>query len=224
MAGPAVAGRRRRDCVRVTQRLQWGVWAALGLVLALITGAFVSSLLKAPVRQTPRVLSQVRDFALTNQLGERVTLADVRGRVWVADIIFTRCAGPCPRMTAQMSELQAALPADAPVRLITLTTDPEYDTPAVLRQYAQRFGADPGRWLFLTGSKAEIARLAVDDLKLVAVETEPAGRQDPADLFIHSTTFLVVDRQGRLRASFESTEPGFKERVLALVTELLRED
>lgn len=207
----------------MTRRLQWGVWALLGLVLVLLTGAFVSALLKAPAHQAPLILSQVHDFALTNQLGERVTLADLRGHVWVADIIFTRCAGPCPRMTAQMSELQAALPADAPVRLLTLTTDPEFDTPAVLAQYARRFGADPKRWLFLTGPKAGIARLAVDDLKLVAVETDPAQRQDPADLFIHSTTFVVVDRQGRLRAVVESTEPGFQERVLERVKQLLRE-
>lgn len=208
----------------MTQRLQWGLWAALGLVLALLTGALVNSLLKAPTRRSPLVLSQVRDFVLTNQLGERVTLADLRGRVWVADIVFTRCAGPCPRMTAQMSELQAALPPDAPVRLVTLTTDPEFDTPPVLEQYARRFGADPARWLFLTGPKAEIARLAVEDLKLVAVDTDPAQRQNPADLFIHSTTFLVVDQRGRLRAVVESTEPGFKERVLEQVRELLREN
>lgn len=150
------------------------------------------------------VLGQIADFALTNQMGQVVTLADLQRQVWVADIIFTRCAGPCPQMTRQMKVLQDSLPKGSAARLITLTTDPEFDTPPVMKAYAERFGANTDRWWFLTGSKAEIARLAIDGLKLTAVEKRPEERTDPADLFIHSTIYVVVDKQARLRGVFET--------------------
>jgi len=163
------------------------------------------------------------DFTLTNQLGQPVSLRDLNGHVWVADIIFTRCAGPCPKLTGQMKELQAALPADKPVKLLSLTTDPEYDTPPVLKQYSERFNADAARWWFVTGRKKQIADVAIGGLKLTAVEKEPAQREAPADLFIHSLLMVVVDKHGRVRAAFESTEEGWKEKVLATTRYLLKE-
>jgi protein SCO1/2 len=165
----------------------------------------------------------VPDFTLTNQHGRAVSLADLRGQVWIADIIFTRCAGPCPVMTQRLSGLQARLPAGEPVQLVTLTTDPDFDTPAVLRQYGERFGADFGRWQFLTGAKAQIAALAVDGLKLIAQEKKPEERLNPADLFIHSELFVVVDRRGQVRAALQSYEPDTPDRLVAVVKKLLRE-
>ena len=86
-------------------------------------------------------------------------MADLTNRVWVADIIFTRCAGPCPVITGRMKSLEAALPKTSDAKLVTLTTDPDYDTPAMMKRYGERFGADFNRWMFLTGTKAEIAAL-----------------------------------------------------------------
>ena len=80
-------------------------------------------------------------------------------RVWVADIIFTRCAGPCPVITGHMKSLEDALPKTSDAKLVTLTTDPDFDTPAMMKRYGERFGADFNRWMFLTGTKAEIAAL-----------------------------------------------------------------
>jgi protein SCO1/2 len=122
----------------------------------------------------------------------------------VADIIFTRCPGPCATMTRRMRELQDALPVDERIRLVSLTTDPDYDSPAMLAAYARRFGADPERWQFLTGTKEQLRRLAVEGLKLAVVEKPPETREQPDDLFIHSTLLVVVDARGRLRAVFES--------------------
>ncbi len=113
-----------------------------------------------------RVIGTVADFTLTNQDGQVTTLADLTNHVWVADIIFTRCAGQCPRMTGQMKSLQDKLPADSTAKLVTLTTDPDYDSPAIMKRYGERFGADFNRWMFLTGTKAQIAGLAGDSLKL----------------------------------------------------------
>ena len=76
----------------------------------------------------------------------------------MADIIFTRCAGPCPRMTGQMKSLQNVCRPDSNARLVTLTTDPDFDSPAVLKKYGDRFGADFNRWTFLTGTKRKSPR------------------------------------------------------------------
>jgi protein SCO1/2 len=188
-------------------RANWTLLVGLGLVLGILACLVV--LLKyrpEPGRASEGlpVIGPVADFTLTDQRGEPVSLDHLRGRVWVADIIFTRCAGPCPEMTRKMKELQTALASDSEVRLITLTTDADYDTPEVLARYADRYGAEESRWTFLTGDKVAIANLAIDSLKLTVVEKKPEERTDPSDLFVHSTLFVVVDKQGRLRGAFES--------------------
>jgi cytochrome oxidase Cu insertion factor (SCO1/SenC/PrrC family) len=107
---------------------------------------------------------------------------------------------------------------------VSLTTDPDFDTPAVLKTYAQRFNADPQRWLFLTGPKPAIAALARDSLKLTAVEKKPAEREAPEDLFIHSTIFVLVDQQGRLRGVYETSGEGVDARAsLAKLTADIRQ-
>ncbi len=195
--------------------VEWAVWGGIAFVVLAILGAFVRERSRTPATKLP-VIAQVADFTLTNQLERPVRLADLRGQVWVADIIFTRCPGPCATMTRRMSELQAALPANAPVQLVSLTTDPEHDTPRVLASYAQRFGADSNRWQFLAGSKAGLVKLAVSSLKLTALDKEEAKRTSPNDLFIHSTIFVVVDKQGRLRAVFESLDNALTEEEAAV--------
>ncbi|HXG46380.1 MAG TPA: SCO family protein [Methylomirabilota bacterium] len=183
-----------------SRRVRWIVWGGLFATMAVVGVLFVRSELdRRALRRLYPVLFHVGGFSLTNQIGRPVTLNHLRGQVWIANIIFTRCAGPCPTLTRQMSRLQEVLPPDAPIRLVTLTADPEHDTPAVLADYARRAGADPTRWAFLTGPRSEIARVAVEGLKLVAVEKDEAARENPSDLFIHSTLFVLVDRQGRLR-------------------------
>jgi cytochrome oxidase Cu insertion factor (SCO1/SenC/PrrC family) len=175
-------------------------FAAFALAFAL----WLSQALRHPPEPPLHVIGPVADFTLTNQDGKLTTLADLTNRVWVADIVFTRCAGPCPRMTGQMRELQAALPADSPARLVTLTTDPEFDSPEVLKKYGTRFGADFNRWTFLTGTKMEIGLLAANSLKLSAQPVKPEEQKDAADLFIHTTIFVIVDKQARLRGFFET--------------------
>jgi cytochrome oxidase Cu insertion factor (SCO1/SenC/PrrC family) len=126
----------------------------------------------------------------------------------VADIVFTRCAGPCPRMTGQMRSLQNLLPPDSGAKLVTLTTDSEFDSPPVLKKYGARFGADFRRWTFLTGTKNEIAALASGSLKLSAVPVKLEDQKNVADLFIHTTIFVLVDKHAQLRASFETGGDG----------------
>ena len=205
-----------------TRSIEWTVWGGLVLVIVAIVAAFIAS--KVGRRNPPLlVYGTVPDFALTNQFGRVVSLADLRDHVWVADIIFTRCPGPCPKMTRQMSELQAALSANEPVQLISLTADPEFDTPEILKRYGEAHGAAADRWYFLTGKKTDVYRLATKGLLQILDEVKPEQRESENDLFVHSTKFLVVDKQGRIRASFDGAEPGSVPKILEAVRVLLRE-
>jgi cytochrome oxidase Cu insertion factor (SCO1/SenC/PrrC family) len=186
------------------------IWIGLAVTAAVLVLAFFLATLKLgrSVGKPLPIWGQVASFTLTNKDAQSVSLSDLRGKVWVADIIFTRCAGPCPKMTRQMAGIQAALPANSSAKLITLTTDPGFDTPAVLKTYAQRFGADFHRWMFLTGTGSQIAGLAIGSLKLTALDKKPDQREYPDDLFIHSTIFVVVDKHAQLRGIFETTGDG----------------
>jgi len=210
-----------------TERLSRTVWIGVTLVILLLGGAVVLSRLQP--RQPPLpVLGQIADFFLTNQLGQATTLQTLRGRVWLADIIFTRCPGPCARMTRQMASVQNALPKASGAQLVSLTTDPEFDSPEILSKYATRFGADSNRWHFLTGTKKEIGELAAQSLKLVAVEKAAELRENPDDLFIHATIFVLVDKQARLRGIFETGGDGIEwtnvqASILSAIQQLERE-
>ena len=193
------------------QSPQRTIWVGFGFVTGLLGLALLISFLqinRSRHLQVLRVIGPVADFTLTNQDGHLTTLADFSNRVWVADIIFTRCAGPCPRLTGQMRSLQNLLPPDSPAKLVTLTTDPEFDSPAVLKKYGERFTVDPRRWTFLTGTKNEIAALASGSLKLSAVPVKLEDRKSVADLFIHTTIFVIVDKRARLRGFFETGGDG----------------
>jgi cytochrome oxidase Cu insertion factor (SCO1/SenC/PrrC family) len=168
------------------------VWLGMSLAFGLLGLAYIIALTKMEhTRQVMLpVIGHVDDFTLTNQSGQLETLASLSNRVWVADIIFTRCAGPCPRMTGQMKSLQDLLPPTSDAKLVTLTTDPDFDTPEVLKKYGDRFGADFDRWKFLTGTKAEIAALASGSLKLSAVPVK------------------LEDKHAKLRGVFETGGDG----------------
>ena len=205
---------------------------SFGLLLILLTLllAYLLTGLKSHALRGARlpVIGYINDFALTNQSGKASSLADLRGQVWVGDIIFTRCPGPCLKMTRQMKELQEALSAKSRTRFVTLTTDPDYDSPAILEKYAARFNAYTNRWTFLTGTKKEVGLLAANGLKLSAVEVDPADRKSETDLFIHSTKFVVVDKQARLRGVFDTGGEGVdwsveKKKILAAVKQLEHE-
>jgi len=196
-------------------------WSVLGVVLLGVVALFIRA--QAQKSNLPH-LGQVQPFQLTNQLGQTTALRDLQGKVWVGDIIFTRCGGPCPKMTEEMSKLEKTLPPDSSLRFVTLTTDPENDTPSLLKSYGEKFGADFSRWIFLTGTKAEIKKLAVESWKLPAFEKDKSERESVNDLFVHSTYFVLIDKSGTMRGVYESLEPGFQEKIRADIQSLLKEN
>lgn len=211
-------------------RVERLVWVGMGITSACLLLACLLGILRirAGYGQPLPVYGTVEDFNLTNQNAQPVSLESLRGHVWVADVIFTRCPGPCLKMTRQMKELEQALPRNTNTRLVTLTTDPDFDSPAVLKTYAQRFGADFRHWMFLTGTKKQIVDLAIDSLKLTALEKKPEDRTSPNDLFVHSTIFVLVDKHAQLRGVFQTTGEGVdplqvKSQILTGVRRLERE-
>src|ERR1700734_2668695 len=186
------------------------VWLGLSLAFGLLGLGYLVSLAEMArvQKSTLPVIGQIADLPLTNQDGKITTLAELTNHVWVADIIFTRCAGPCPIMTGHMKSVQDALPQTSEAKLVTLTTDPDYDSPAVMKKYGNHFGADFNRWTLLTGTKQQIAALASGSLKLSAVPIKPEDQKSVADLFIHTTVFVVVDKHAQLRGIFETGGEG----------------
>jgi protein SCO1/2 len=210
-----------------SRQLSLTIWVGVGLFLGLLALAYLLSVAEYGQTQQKKlpVIAQVADFTLTNQDNQVVTLADLSNHVWVADIIFTRCAGSCPIMSTEMKSLQDALPPASRAKLVTLTTDPDYDTPAILKRYGEHYGANFQRWTFLTGTKRELAGLAAGSLKLGSTPVAPQDRQSPDDLFVHSTIFVVVDKQARLRGIFQTEGQGVdwakvEPQILATVKEL----
>ena len=165
--------------------------------------------------ETLPVISSIEDFSLIERSGQPLSAADLKGHICVVDFIFTNCPGPCPIMTTKMSQLQKAFADEKEVLLVSFSVDPERDTPEVLTRYADSYGADQNKWLFLTGDKAEIYNFARSSLKLtVKEEDDPLNTQ-----IIHSTMFVLIDKEGRIRGYYNSGE---KEALGKLVLDVKR--
>lgn len=158
----------------------------------------------------------VPDFTLTERSGQPATLAQLKGKIWVADFFYTTCPGPCPMLTSRLSDLHKSLAGHPDVRLVSISSDPEKDTPEVLRAYAKQFGASD-RWLFLTGPKADIYKLANEGLK-VGLSEDPKA----AEPITHSTKLLLVDRAGTVRGLYDGLA-GDTRRLLADIRRLEKE-
>jgi protein SCO1 len=174
----------------------------IALLLLPVGGVLATWWRTRPVFEMPSkalpVYGQVGDFNLIEASGKPVGLSDLRGKVWVASFIFTVCAGPCPVMTHHLAKAQSDLPMRDDLKLVSVSVDPVRDTPAVLTQYAERFGADRSRWLFLTGDKTQIHRLSRETFKLTVV--------DDGTTVDHSTKFVLVDRNGLIRGYYDGLD------------------
>ena len=184
------------------------LWGFLVAALLAVGGAAVWQLVTGP--EPPPVVGEVPDFTLVNRDGQTIRRADLAGAPWIADFIFTRCGASCPMMSLRMARLEKGLPDDLGVRFVSFSVDPEHDTPKVLEDYAQSLGA-PGRWLFLTGDKAQIHRLSRDGFKLALDDTMPVSPDEP---ILHSTRFVLVDGQGKIRGYYEAFDEPSLERLV----------
>ena len=159
---------------------------------------------------------EVPDFTLIERSGRKATRTDLLGKVWVANFIYTQCNETCPLQTARMAQLQTEFVNQENLRLVSISVDPERDTPEVLSRYAKQYGAHPVRWLFLTGEKRVIYQLAKEGFRLGVVDPDDQAQAarllrmiEPAPAFathgskglvIHSSRFVLVDRKVMIRA------------------------
>ena len=150
-----------------------------------------------------RVLGSVPPFVLTDQDGKAFELNDMRGDVCVLTFIFTRCASTCPKQTAAFTRLQTefAQQQERP-QLISLTVDPGYDTPKVLREYAEKAGAETASWTFLTGDREAIWLMCKEGFRL-PVSVAP---DDSSELIVHSQRFILLDKRARIRGYYNGLE------------------
>lgn len=174
-------------------------------------------------RQEPLpVLGTVPDFTLAERSGQPFGLDNLRGHIWVADFIFTNCAGTCPIMTTAMTEIQKTAIAEKldDVKLVSITVDPERDSLAVLQRFAEGYGALADRWYFLTGDGAAIQQLANKGFLLSAAASNGGSAEEP---IIHSNRFVLVDRQGRIRGYYDGTDEASVKQLLQDLKKLYRE-
>ncbi len=181
----------------------WAIWIVmiLGIGLLAAWGFRVYQL-----RTSTRFLKPVMcapNFSFTAQDGNTFSSNDLKGKVWVADFIFTRCAGSCPMLSGQMRLLAQQWKGDDQLRLVTFTVDPDFDKVPIMAAYARNFGADSKQWIFLTGTKKDIYEVIGQGFKLSAAE-DPQGT--PGFEFIHTTRMVLVDGEGKIRGLYDGED------------------
>ncbi len=219
--------RRKRDEYPNTRRLFFHVPI---IILAAVIGTALWMRLTRPSRQEGwneslleglSVYGQIPDFSILERNGGQVGLSELRGKVWVATFIYTSCKDTCPLQSAEMARPQQEFGEQVEVRLVSISVDPERDTPEILSRYAGHYKADPDRWLFLTGKRDDIRRLALDGFRLGAGRLGENGRSNTIGPILHSSSFVLVDRQARIRGYYDGRDIAALQRLRRDVSALL---
>lgn len=194
------------------------VLAALALAVVLVVGRSLRPGARG-AHEGPALAIALPPFALVNEQNKPFGLAELKGHVWIADFVFTSCTSVCPKLTQRMAEMQQRTEGlgDA-LHLVTITVDPENDTPERLAAYAKEAHADPRRWSFLTGSLATLEPVVIQGFK------QAMGRREaPSGLIsiFHGERFVLVDADGMIRGYYEANDAGI-EKLLANATALAR--
>lgn len=182
-------------------------------VIALFIGMVYVTVISRFMRHIPDpppILGKLPEFTLVDQSGKPFGSQDLRGQVYVANLFFTKCPSVCPLLMQRAAKLQELFKRDEfDIRLVSISIDPETDTPEVLADYGKKFGVEPGRWTLLTGPEPEIRNLVMDGFKLHLGEKE-ALDNDLYDI-AHAIQFILVDREGNVRGYYGSDETGLDE-------------
>jgi len=178
------------------------------LLAAIVAYPLLRSARRPPGPPLP-VLGTVPAFGFVDQTGGPFALANLAGKPWVADFIFTRCPSVCPRMTRTLAQIRPRL--GERVELVSFSVDPEFDTPERLRRFAAAQGADGPRWHFLTGPSTEVQKAVTDGFKITL---ERPGGEDDFLSIVHGVHLVLVDGQGRIRGYYDSTDPDALERLV----------
>ncbi|MEO5591147.1 MAG: SCO family protein [Chitinophagaceae bacterium] len=174
----------------------------IGFFVLLFTGFYYGLKLTIPGFADTRlpVLNYVQPFSFINQNNQVVTEKDVAGKVYIAEYFFTTCKGICPKMNTNMKKLYETFKKEKGFLILSHTVDPETDTVARMKRYADSLGAGTGNWLFLTGKKDSLYRAA----RVSYLLDDPKNGNDKIeDQFIHTQFFALVDKSGRVRKIYD---------------------
>ncbi len=176
-------------------------WLYLGVFALILTGFYGGLMLTTDfLGEKLPVLSTVRPFKFERQDGKWITERDALGKVVVVEYFFTTCKGICPKMNRNMQEVCRALKGQSDFLILSHTGDPETDSVARLRQYADSMGADIKDWWFLTGPKAALYKTARESYLL---DSQENSSKNISDQFIHTQFFALVDRKGQVRGIYD---------------------
>jgi len=167
----------------------------IGMTISLLLGACSS---KLPIETN--MSNTVKDFSFTTQDEEDLSLEDLKGEWWIADFVFTNCVTVCLPMTSNMSSLQDSLKEnDIEIQFVSFSVDPDYDTPEVLREYADEYNADLSNWSFLTGYDFDtIKEVSVKSFKAPILEAKSGS-----DQVTHDTRFFLVNPEGKIVKGYD---------------------
>lgn len=197
--------------------IRWNVLPVQFVWLAAIIAAIASGCSQSPKEPLPVIGTIDIPYTFTDQDGKPLDQEMLSGRIYVADFFFTTCPTICPIMKTQMLRIYEAYPDTDQLVLISHSIDPEHDTVAVLRDYASNLEISADRWHLLTGLKEEIYDTA-KRYGLAALEDKNA-----AGGFIHSGSFSLVDRHGRIRGYYKGTEAEAVDTLIRDIRRLLDE-
>lgn len=164
------------------------------------------------------IFHTIGNFRFVDQDSTVITNENVKNKIYVADFFFTSCRTICPIMKTQMLRVYESVENDPDVLLVSHTIDPEYDTVALLHDFADRLGVKSSKWHFLTGNKDSIYYLAQTSYFATAMED-----QSEPDGFIHSGAFLLIDKKGRIRGKYDGTKEEEVNRLLKDIAILKKE-
>lgn len=173
--------------------------AAVLLTTLLVLGGLFAHRAKtsAANEEAIPVLFQAPEWSFPDQHGRTVTSKELAGRPWVADFVFTQCRTVCPMLTARMVQLQRAL-TGVDVRFVSFSVDPAHDTPAALAAYATQWAPEEKRWSLLSTTEEGLTRV------VAGFHVLRERQNDAVDPIVHTSVFLLVDGDGRVRGTFDS--------------------
>lgn len=188
------------------------------VVLSLVTMPIIAISILAyrgsfRVKSLP-VLGQVEPFQLKERSGKEITLDSLKGKVWVANFIFTSCTSQCPLIMMEALKVSKALLFKENFRMVSVTIDPDTDTPKRLTEYADEWKADPFKWLFLTGNFVDVKNLMQKGLNMPA-EVEGVD-------MMHSSKFVLVDHLAQIRGYYDADDGLQMKKLLRDSKELLK--
>lgn len=165
---------------------------------------------------------EVPDFEYTNQDGKKIGLSDLEGKVWLTNVMFTRCPDVCPPMTANMSKIQEAIKKEGlDVEIVSFSVDPEHDQPKVLKEFGEKYDVNFTNWHFLTGySDKEIKKIVRETFKSDVIKQEQKSENDPM-IINHPVSFYLVDQKGMVYERYDGMNPDEKQ-ILQDINKLVK--